>query len=96
MSEWTYAQQDPSDELCQLHYFSIKKRQADGDVEFVIAIKEFVTPLYPGMRFLAQADKETNQKTAAYTPTGWGSSIVEALSECVKAIRRFPYEPAGR
>ena len=93
MSEWIYAQQDPSDELCQLHYFSMKKRQAGGDVEFFITVKEYVTPLYPGMRFLAQADKATNQKTAPYIPAGWGPSLVDALSECMKAIRKFPYEP---
>ena len=45
------------------------------------------------MRFLAQADKQTNQKTAPYTPTGWGPSLLQALAECVQGIRRFPYEP---
>ncbi|MDQ6760676.1 MAG: hypothetical protein M3Z32_12560 [Acidobacteriota bacterium] len=93
MPEWTYAQQDPSDELCHLQYFSVRKRQAEGDIEFVITVREYVTPVYPGMRFLAQADKATNQNTAPYVPTGFGPSLLEALSECIKAIRKFPYEP---
>ena len=44
------------------------------------------------MRFFAEADKQTNQSVAAYTPTGWGSTLLKALSECVQAIHRFPYE----
>ena len=39
-----------------------------------------------------EADKQTNQKTAAYRPSGWGSTLLKALSECVQAIHRFPYE----
>jgi hypothetical protein len=92
LSEWRYAQQDPSDELCQLHHFSIKKRQPDGDIEFVITVKEFVVAPYPTMRFLAQSDKQTNQKIAPFTPSGWGSSLLDALSECIREIHRFPYE----
>ena len=37
-------------------------------------------------------DKQTNQKTAAYTPCGWGQTLLQALADCVKAIQRFPYE----
>jgi hypothetical protein len=44
------------------------------------------------MHFFAQADKDTNQHTAAYRPSGWGKTMLEALSECVRAINRFPYE----
>jgi hypothetical protein len=47
------------------------------------------------MRFFAQADKQTNQKSAPFTPTGWGESLLQALSECVRAIHRFPYEGDG-
>ena len=39
MAEWVYAQKDPAEELAQLHYFSFKKRQADGEIEFVITVK---------------------------------------------------------
>jgi len=58
----------------------------------VITVKEYVNPPYPTMRFLAQADKQTNQKIAPFTPNGWGSSLFEALSECIREIHRFPYE----
>jgi hypothetical protein len=39
-----------------LHHFALQKRQPDGDIEFVITIKEYVNPPYPMMKFLAQAD----------------------------------------
>ena len=58
----------------------------------MITIKEYVNPPYPKMKFLAQADKQTNQKAAPFTPSGWGSSLFEALSECIREIHRFPYE----
>ena len=92
MSEWTFAQTQPSDELAQLHFFSMKKCQADGDVEFRITVKEYVDRNQYHMRFFAEADKQTNQKTAPFLPCGWGESLLEALSECVRSIHRFPYE----
>lgn len=95
MAEWHHAQQDPSEQLCQLHHFSLKKRQGEDEVEFVITVREYVSPPYPTMRFLAQADKQTNQKTTPFTPNGWGSSLFEALSECIREIHRFPYEGDG-
>ena len=92
MKEWGFAQTDPSQELAQLHYFSIKKHQAGAEVEFVITVKEYITPKEPTMIFFAQADKQTNQKTAPYTPCGWGKTLFEALAECVKSINKFSYE----
>lgn len=92
MAEWTYAQNDPSEELCQLYHFAIKKKQPDGDVEFVITVREYVSPPDPSMKFLAQADKQTNQAVAPFTPSGWGTSLVQALADCIKAIHRFPYQ----
>lgn len=92
MKEWTFAQSKPSDELAKLHWFSIKKRQPEGDIEFVITVQEYVTPRDPEVRFFAQADKQTNQKTAPFTPSGWGETLLDALSECIQAIHRFPYE----
>lgn len=94
MSDWTFAQQEPSDELAQLHFFSMMKTQGDQAIEFRITVKEFVDRNKLSMHFFAQADKQTNQKTASYTPSGWGSTLLVALSECVKEIHRFPYEGA--
>jgi hypothetical protein len=92
MKDWGFAQTHISQQLAELHLFSIMAKQADGEVEFVITVKEYVTPKEPAMLFFAQADKMTNQKTAPYRPSGWGKSLLEALAECVKAIHRFPYE----
>lgn len=94
MAEWTFAQTDPSDELAQLHFFSVTKRQPGGDTEFRITVKEFATPRDESMRFFAQADKQTNQKVAPYTPCGWGNTLLKALAECVQAVHRFQYEGA--
>jgi hypothetical protein len=55
-------------------------------------VKEYVTPKEPTMHFFAQTDKFTNQKNAPYRPCGWGKTILAALSECVKALNKFPYE----
>jgi hypothetical protein len=88
MEEWGFAQTDQSQQLAEVHMFSVMS----GEVEFLITVKEYVTPKEPTMHFFAQTDKMTNQKTAPYRPSGWGRSLLEALSECVKAINRFPYE----
>lgn len=92
MSDWVFAQSDASEELAKLHFFSIKKRQPEGEIEFLVTVKEYVDRNPQNMRFFARADKQTNQKTAPFTPFGWGESLLEALSECVRAIHRFPYE----
>jgi hypothetical protein len=94
MSEWTYVHAEAHEALCQIHYFGFTKVQPEGNVEFVITLKEHVNPKDPAMKFFAQADKQTNQKALPFTPVGWGTTLHVALSECVKAIRRFPYEPA--
>lgn len=93
MSDWKFAQGDPKEQLARLHFFSMNKVQADGVFEFRITVKEFYTPRDPSMPFFAQADKQTNQKQAPYTPTGWGKTLFEALLECMKEINRFPHQP---
>lgn len=93
MAEWVYAQKDPAEELAQLHYFSFKKDQPEGAIEFMITVKEFADRNALQMRFFAQADKEVNQRSAPFRPFGWGESLLDALSECVRAIRQHPYEP---
>jgi len=92
MADWELAQNHDSEKLAKHHYFSMIRTQADGDVEFTILIKEYVLGMDQSMRFFAEADKQTNQGTAPYTPTGWGSTLLKALSECVQAINRFPFE----
>jgi hypothetical protein len=93
VSDWRFAQKNASEELAQLHLFSYKKCHQDGDVVFQITVKEYAAQP-PGMfaRFFAQADKPVNQSTGPFLPTGWGNSILDALSDCVRMIREFPYE----
>jgi hypothetical protein len=93
MTDWVYVQENPSEQLAQLHHFSFLMRQSDGDVAFRIIIKEFASPP-PGqrMRFFAEADKPVNQKTASFVPCGWGNTLFNALGDCVRLIRQFPYE----
>ena len=93
MTEWVYAQADSAEELAELHYFCFKKRRPEGDIEFVITVKEFASRNRLHMRFYAEADKEINQKTAAFRPFGWGDSLLAALSECIRCIRQHPCEP---
>lgn len=88
MTEWTFAQQDPSEQLCRLHYFGMHH----GETDFVITVHEYLSPPDPTMKFYAIADRQTNQKVLPYTPVGWGNTLLIALSECMKAIRRFPYQ----
>jgi hypothetical protein len=95
MTEWHFAQTDPAEELALLHHFSMKKSQPGGEVEFLITVREYVNRNAQFMRFFAKADKQVNQKTAPVTPCGWGETLLEALSECMKAIHRFPYEGDG-
>ena len=92
MTEWKFAHAEKTERFAQLHYFSITQQVGDRQVEFVITVKEFVNPEDPAMVFFAVADKQTNQKTMPFTCCGWGNSLLKALSECMRAVRRFPYE----
>lgn len=93
MSDWKFAQQQDAEELALLHHFSFKKLQNGTEIPFVITVREFVTaPQGQFSRFFAQADKEVNQKAGAILPTGWGASLLAALSDCTRMIREFPYE----
>ena len=95
--DWHFTANNPSEELAQLHFFTMKKRQPDGDVNFRITLKEYaVPPLGQRLHFFAEADKRVNQKTAALLPSGWGDSVWEALEGCLRLIRDFPYEGEER
>jgi hypothetical protein len=91
MNDWGYAQNHPEEQLARMHHFSMLKIQPEGNVEFTITVKEFFTPKDGALAFFAQADKQTNQKVAPYTPSGWGRSLLAALEECIREINRFPY-----
>jgi hypothetical protein len=92
MSDWSFAQSNPRQQLAKIHHFSSKKRDGELDVEFLITVREYLSPPDPAMKFFAVADKQTNQKVSPYTPSGWGQTLLTALSECLREIERFPYQ----
>jgi len=92
MDDWKYSQTQPSEALAKLHVFSIKKRHAAGEVELRITVKEFANPEIGDLTFYAEADQDLNQMTAPFRPCGWGNTLSNALSECIRNIRRFEYE----
>jgi hypothetical protein len=44
------------------------------------------------MKFFASADLELNQKTLKFQPVGWGETLMIALAECLRNVRKFEYE----
>ncbi len=92
MNDWTLLQQDPSEALTRLHYFSFNKKHATGQVEARITVKEFATAKTIDRKFYATADLCVNQKTLRFQPVGWGETLLIALSECLRNLRRFDYE----
>jgi hypothetical protein len=44
------------------------------------------------MKFFAQADLELNQKTMKFQPCGWHETLMGALTECLRNLRKFDYE----
>jgi hypothetical protein len=93
MSDWEFAQANEEQQLAKLHHFSMSTKQECGEVEFTITVKEFLTPRDPAMGYFAQADKQTNQGVAPYTPVGWGKTMLAALAQCMREVERFPYRP---
>ena len=91
MDDWKFAQIDP-EALARLHCFSAKKKHASGEMDVHITVQEFATPNLGALQFFAMADIELNQKAAKLQPSGWGDTLMGALSECMKNIRRFEYE----
>jgi hypothetical protein len=92
MENWKYVQRDPSEALARLHFYSITKKHAKGEIEARITIKEFATPSNTDLTFFAQADIELNQKTLPFRPCGWHQTQMGALAECLRNLRRFDFE----
>jgi hypothetical protein len=91
--EWHFTKTDPSEALARLSFFSMTKREPQGNVDFHITVREYaVPPAGQRLRFFAEANKEVNQKSAPILPSGWGDSVQEALEGCLRLIRQFPYE----
>lgn len=92
MNELQYLQLHPSEALAKLHYFSVKKKHASGEIETQITVREYATPEIGALQFFAMADIELNQKTAKFRPSGWSDTLMGALEECLKNLRKFEYE----
>jgi hypothetical protein len=92
MEDWKFAQRDPSERLAKLHHFSITKKHACGEIEAIITVKEFATAKTSDLKFYAQAEIELNQKTLKFKPFGWGETLLGALAECIRNLRKFDYE----
>ena len=92
--DWKFAQKDASEALAKLHFYSVTKKHAAGEIEARITVHEFATPKIGAMQFFAIADIELNQENAAFKPSGWSNTLTGALSECLKNLRRFDYEGA--
>ena len=91
--EWHLTKTDRAEELAQLSFFSMTKRQPSGNVTFHITVKEYaLPPAGQRLRFFAEADKHVNQQSAPLLPSGWGDSVWEALEGCLRLIREFPYD----
>lgn len=92
--DWEFIETHAEEAFSRIEYFGFKKPMPDGtSVDFVVTLHHYRLRPDPAMSFFAQADKQVNQKTAPYTPSGWCSTAQEALWECLKSIRKFPYQP---
>ena len=93
MEGWKFAEENAAERLAHLHFFSVKKKHGNGEIEVRITVKEFASAKTIDMKFLATADIELNQKTLCFQPHGWGESLQCALTECLRNLRKFDYEP---
>lgn len=92
MNEWKLVQKDSSEALARLHFFCVTKKHAKGEIEARITVKEFASAKTSDMQFYATADLELNQKTLRFQPCGWSETLVGALGECMRNLRKFDYQ----
>jgi hypothetical protein len=92
MSDWKHVQRDSSEALAKLHFFSVTKKHASGEIEARITVKEFATAKTTDMLFYATADVELNQRSLKFQPCGWSETLLGALAECMRNLRKFEYE----
>jgi hypothetical protein len=92
VSDWKFLQKDASENLAKLHFFSITKKHCDGEIEARITVKEYATAKSSDQQFFATADIELNQKSLKFQPVGWSETLMGALAECLRNLRKFEYE----
>ena len=92
MPDWKFVQRHPSESLAKLHFFSVTKKHSAGEIEIRITIKEFTTVTNADFAFFAQADIELNQNALPFRPCGWHRTLMGALDECMRNVRRFDFD----
>jgi hypothetical protein len=92
MNDWKYLQREPEEALARLHFFSVTKKHSFGEIEARITVKEFADPGTRDLQFFAMADIELNQKTLKFQPVGWSETLMGAVAECLRNLRKFDYE----
>lgn len=94
MNEWKLVPKDCSEALPRLHFFSVEKKRAKGEIEAPITLKGFATAKTSNMQFYATADLNSNHKTLRFQPCGWSEGLVGGLGECMRNLRKFGCETA--
>jgi len=94
--EWSFAQNEPSEELCMLASFRHEEAAPSGDVEFLITVREYGFATRSGAQVL-RASRQTDQPKYRALYTIWVGTIAGAGAHrsALRRIHRFPYEPAG-
>ena len=90
MDDWKYAQKNASEGLARLHYFTVKKKKGDTEIDVRITVKEIATPDIGALHFFAMADVPFDPVTK-YQPSGWSNTLLGALQECMLNVRKFDY-----
>jgi hypothetical protein len=94
VSDWKFAELDPSEKLAKLHHFSVQTKTESGPFEMRITVREYASQT-GSMAFFAQAEQDVNQRLVPFRPCGSGHTLFAALSECLRNIRRFEPEAPG-
>ncbi len=96
MNEWKLVQKDTSEALARLHFFSVNKKYAKGEIEARITVKEFASAKTSDMQFYATADLELNQKALRFQPCGWSETLVGALGRMYAQPAQIRLRDGGR
>jgi len=91
VTDWKFAEADPSEKLAKLHHFSVRAKVESGCQEIRITVWEYASQT-GNMAFFAQTEEDVNQHLVPFRPCGWGNTLFAALSACLRNIRKFEPE----
>ncbi len=91
MEGWKFAQKDPTEALALLHFFSVTKKHASGEIEARITVKEFANAKTTDMKFLCEAEVVGGTRRHGYftRPVGGGCDLVRSPGNSCGTIRNF-------